>query len=140
MRMWANKENTPRNNGGLDPILSQNRSRVFHLPIDGKVENIAITKSFVEPTGGEYFFAPSIGFFKNTLAGGTKKRVTEDVESFELRHRAEEGEEETEMVSSEVDNDDALPLPFDELLTLDGAEKGAAAEVEDEWPDPSTAP
>jgi Dyp-type peroxidase family len=140
MRMWANKENTPRSNGGLDPILSQNPSRAFHLPIDGKVENIAITKSFVEPTGGEYFFAPSIGFFKNTLAGGAKKRVTEDVESFELRHRAEEGEEETEMVPPEVDNDDALPLPFDELLRLDGAEEGAAAEVEDEWPDPSTAP
>ena len=27
----------------------------------------------------EYFFAPSIGFFKNTLAGDAKKRVTEDV-------------------------------------------------------------
>jgi hypothetical protein len=25
----------------------------------------------------EYFFAPSIGIFKNSLAGGAKKRVTE---------------------------------------------------------------
>jgi hypothetical protein len=35
----------------------------------------------VEPTqdSAEYFFAPSIGFFKNTLAGDAKKRVTEDV-------------------------------------------------------------
>jgi len=139
MRMWANKEDTPLNGAGHDPILSQNRSRVFHLPIDGKVENITIPKTFVEPTGGEYFFAPSLGFFKNTLAGGAKKGATEDVESFELRHRAEEGEQETAMDPLEAGNDDALPLPFDELVRLDGAEEGAAAE-EDEWQAPSTAP
>jgi Dyp-type peroxidase family len=124
MQKWANKENTPRNDGGLDPILSQNPRRVFHLPIDGKVEKVAITKTFVEPTGGEYFFAPSIGFFKNTLAGGAKKRVTEDVQPFELRHRSGEDEQETEMVQPEVGNDDALSLPFDELVRLDGAEEG----------------
>jgi hypothetical protein len=73
MRMWANKEDTPRNNGGLDPILSQNPSRKFHLPIDGKVENIAIPKSFVEPTGGRYFFCAVHRFLQEHLAGGAKK-------------------------------------------------------------------
>jgi hypothetical protein len=34
---------------------------VFHLPIDGKIKQIAITKTFVEATGGEYFLSPSIG-------------------------------------------------------------------------------
>jgi Dyp-type peroxidase family len=139
MRMWANKENTPRNNGGFDPILSQKPGRVFYLPIDGKVEKVVITKAFVEPTGGEYFFAPSIGFFKNTLAGGAKKRATEDLQPFELQHRSEGDEEETEMIPPEVGNDDTSPLPFDELATLDGAEQGAATEA-DQWPAPSTVP
>ena len=58
---------------GHDPILSQTRGRKFYLPIDGKLKEISIGKTFVEPTGGEYFFSPSIGFFKNQLAGAAKK-------------------------------------------------------------------
>jgi len=74
MRQWVNKPDTPRNMAGHDPILSQNRGRKFFLTIDGKLKEITISKTFVEPTGGEYFFSPSIGFFKNQLAGAAKKR------------------------------------------------------------------
>jgi Dyp-type peroxidase family len=84
MQMWMNKQRVPRPQAGCDPILSQTPGRVFSLPIDGKVERIAINKTFIEATGGEYFFAPSIGFFKNTLASGAKKTVAEDVQPFEL--------------------------------------------------------
>ena len=73
MRQWVNKPDTPRSMAGHDPILAQGRGRVFHLPIDGKIKEIAITKTFVEATGGEYFFSPSIGFFKNQLALAAKK-------------------------------------------------------------------
>ena len=73
-RQWVNKPDTPRNMAGHDPILSQNRGRKFFLTIDGKLKEITISKTFVEPTGGEYFFSPSIGFFKNQLAGAAKKR------------------------------------------------------------------
>ncbi|MDP2334502.1 MAG: Dyp-type peroxidase [Reyranella sp.] len=73
MRQWVNKPDTPRNMAGQDPILAQGRGRVFHLPIDGKMKEIAITKTFVEATGGEYFFSPSIGFFRKQLARAAKK-------------------------------------------------------------------
>jgi Dyp-type peroxidase family len=73
MRQWVNKPDTPRSMAGHDPILAQGRGRVFHLPIDGKMKEIAITKTFVEATGGEYFFSPSIDFFKNQLARAAKK-------------------------------------------------------------------
>jgi hypothetical protein len=43
------------------------------------------------------------------------------------------------LVQPQVRNDDALPLTFEEPVTLDGAEEGAAAEVADEWLAPSTA-
>ena len=73
MRQWVNKADTPRNMAGQDPILAQGKGRVFYLPIDGKMKEIAVTKTFVEATGGEYFFSPSIGFFKNQLASAGKK-------------------------------------------------------------------
>ena len=131
MQRWMNKQRVPRPHAGCDPILSQSPGRVFYLPIDGKVEKIAISKTFVEPTGGEYFFAPSIGFFKNILGGSAKTRVTDDVQPFELRHRVEEDQQETEMVQTAISNDDNSPLPFNELATLDGAEEGTATEVDE---------
>jgi Dyp-type peroxidase family len=73
MRQWVNKADTPRNMAGQDPILAQGKGRVFYLSIDSKMKEIAITKTFVEATGGEYFFSPSIGFFKNQLASAGKK-------------------------------------------------------------------
>jgi len=73
MKQWVNKPNTPRDHAGHDPILAQGRGRVFYLPIEGKVEEIPVSGAFVVPTGGEYFFSPSIAFFKGTLARPAKK-------------------------------------------------------------------
>ena len=72
MKQWVNKPNTPREKAGHDPILAQGRGRVFNLPIAGTVEEIPVSGAFVVPTGGEYFFSPSIAFFKKTLAGAVK--------------------------------------------------------------------
>jgi len=69
MTNWMNQINRPQADAGQDPILSQVHSRVFYLKIADKVEEIKIPRAFIVPTGGEYFFSPSIGFFKNTLAG-----------------------------------------------------------------------
>lgn len=74
MTNWMNRPNTPRNDAGQDPILSQNRRRVFHAHIGNKVEEIAISSAFIVPTGGEYFFSPSITFFKKTLGEFLPKR------------------------------------------------------------------
>jgi Dyp-type peroxidase family len=70
MRHWVNKPNTPQNRAGHDPILAQGGGRFFYLPIDKEPEpeKIPVTGAFVVPTGGEYFFSPSIDFFKTTLA------------------------------------------------------------------------
>ena len=72
MKHWVNKPNTPRDKAGHDPILTQGSGRVFHLPIEKKVEAISVSGAFVVPTGGEYFFSPSIDFFKTTLAAARK--------------------------------------------------------------------
>jgi len=73
MKQWVNKANTPQDHAGHDPILSRGRNRVFNVTIEKKVEEIPLTSTFVVPTGGEYFFSPSIGFFKKTLASTGKK-------------------------------------------------------------------
>jgi len=73
MKQWINKPNTPRDHAGRDPILAQGRGRVFYLPIDKKVQEISVPAAFVVPTGGEYFFSPSIAFFKKTLDVPAKK-------------------------------------------------------------------
>ncbi|OQW33438.1 MAG: hypothetical protein A4E19_03295 [Nitrospira sp. SG-bin1] len=73
MREWVNKPDTPRDKAGHDPILAQGSGRVFNLPIGKEVEKISISATFVIPTGGEYFFSPSIAFFKKTLADVVKR-------------------------------------------------------------------
>jgi Dyp-type peroxidase family len=67
MKQWIAKRDAPRHHGGHDPILSQGVGRVFYLPIADKVEEIVLSNTFVVPTGGEYFFSPSIDFFKTTI-------------------------------------------------------------------------
>lgn len=67
MRSWINQHDMPRSGAGEDPILSQNPGRAFHLKIGGGDETVSIAKPFIVPTGGEYFFSPSISFFKDTL-------------------------------------------------------------------------
>jgi Dyp-type peroxidase family len=73
MRQWVNKADTPRNMAGQDPILAHGRGRVFYLQVDNMKKEIAISKTFVVATGGEYFFSPSVSFFKDHLASTSKK-------------------------------------------------------------------
>jgi len=68
MREWIGNPEKPHTQAGIDPLLSQTRGRVFHLPVGNKVEEISIPQAFIVPTGGEYFLSPSISFFKTTLA------------------------------------------------------------------------
>jgi deferrochelatase/peroxidase EfeB len=68
MKQWVNKPNSPRREAGQDPLLGRGGGRVFNLSIEKKVEKISVSAAFVVPTGGEYFFSPSITFFKDTLA------------------------------------------------------------------------
>ena len=71
--MTINRPNMPRFGAGEDPILSQNPVRAFHLQIGGADETVSIPNPFIIPTGGEYFFCPSISFFKDILARPTKE-------------------------------------------------------------------
>ena len=72
-RRWANSEVQP-NFGGHDPIIGQNgetsgRTRTIDFPKeDGTIEKISIANDFVTPTGGGYFFAPTIEAVREVLA------------------------------------------------------------------------
>lgn len=68
MRDWVNRAERPRDDAGHDPILAQGGERFFNLILGDKLEKIPIPGSWVVPTGGEYFFAPSIHFFQERLA------------------------------------------------------------------------
>jgi hypothetical protein len=67
MRHWITRPDAPRGRVGEGPILTQGHDRVFHVPIGDKVEEITVSGDFVVPTAGDYFFSPSIAFFKTTL-------------------------------------------------------------------------
>lgn len=72
MRFWVNQPDGPRAAAGHDPLLFQGAGHC-NLRIGKSVEKLATPGTFVVPTGGEYFFSPSIAFFRTTLAGMGKK-------------------------------------------------------------------
>jgi Dyp-type peroxidase family len=79
---WGNSRNLPKDYdqddhaAGHDPVIGQsenagNRARVFTLRgTDGSFQSIRLATDFVIPTGGDYFFVPSISAFRDVLAHG----------------------------------------------------------------------
>jgi Dyp-type peroxidase family len=68
---WANQQMKPTP-GGHDALIGQRNTgpRVFELPAAGAKATLALPDPFVLPTGGGYFFAPSIGTLRDRLGGG----------------------------------------------------------------------
>lgn len=64
-RRWSNSAIQP-NFGGHDPIVGQHdqsgsRTRVIDVPLpDGSRKRVELTRDWVTPSGGGYFFAPPI--------------------------------------------------------------------------------
>lgn len=72
IQQHANDPHFPQANTGIDPIIgqdgTQNISKCFFPNKYNGKENKAVSfNSFVTMKGGEYFFAPSIAFFKKLL-------------------------------------------------------------------------
>jgi Dyp-type peroxidase family len=68
-KAWANKPGFPpfRGTPGIDPLIGQGHSGGQSWPVEyGSEEEINFDfAGFIKMKGGEYFFAPSIGFLKN---------------------------------------------------------------------------
>ena len=71
-RRWSNSASQP-NLGGFDPIIGQNgrrgsRIRFIDCPTPAGTFRIQMQDEWVTPTGGGYFFAPSISAIRDVLA------------------------------------------------------------------------
>jgi len=71
-RRWSNSASQP-NVGGFDPIIGQNgrrgsRVRFIDFPTPGGTVRIHMKDEWVTPTGGGYFFAPSISAIRDVLS------------------------------------------------------------------------
>ena len=68
---WVNRTDFKDMGVGVDPILGQSggdtRSRQTTLNINGVTQTVGIPNDFVIPTGGGYFFSPSIDALETTL-------------------------------------------------------------------------
>jgi Dyp-type peroxidase family len=71
---WANIDNQPQS-GGMDPLLGQrfdgagNNRRVIFVPApNGSLQQVEIVATWITPTGGGYFFSPSITAMRTQLS------------------------------------------------------------------------
>lgn len=74
-RTWANATDLPETSAGQDPVIGQRnrdgkRQRALRLrhPRTGTATIITIAREFVIPTGGSYFFAPSLTALRTVLS------------------------------------------------------------------------
>lgn len=71
---WANVDDQPQS-GGVDPLLGQRfdasgtNRRVILIPANnGSLQQVELDATWITPTGGGYFFSPSIGALRNVLS------------------------------------------------------------------------
>ena len=73
-KRFVNDPDFAKRNVGVDPILGQSqaadgsRKRTFDVRIDGAYHTLTAPDDWVIPTGGGYFFAPSISAIREVLA------------------------------------------------------------------------
>lgn len=70
---WVNSADFKDPNAGIDPILGQSdqnggRERTFNVRLNGAEHQLKAPADWVIPTGGGYFFAPSISAMRDVLA------------------------------------------------------------------------
>ena len=71
---WVNNPTFRRPNTGVDPIIGQlqgvdgSRKRSFNVRVADRDHRLTATDEWVIPTGGGYFFVPSLSAIRNELA------------------------------------------------------------------------
>jgi deferrochelatase/peroxidase EfeB len=70
-KSWVNDGNFKEPSAGVDPIIGQasgdSRQRQFNVRINGSDQPLTAPEDWVIPTGGSYFFAPSISAIRDVL-------------------------------------------------------------------------